>query len=143
MHAIKKIKQSFLNLLELLNSEVKLVFIGVVTPLTYSKTYLSNLKESEGTPIYNFFSDKEEIYSSIQEEADDFKNIKKVDYVILYWHMSEWIKKNINEILSNVQNIDAVFDGHTHDEYNTTTKDNTNKDIPLSKLVQNFTTLVN
>ena len=83
MHAIKKIKQSFLNLLELLNSEVKLVFIGVVTPLTYSKTYLSNLKESEGTPIYNFFSDKEEIYSSIQEEADDFKNIKKVDYVIL------------------------------------------------------------
>jgi 2',3'-cyclic-nucleotide 2'-phosphodiesterase (5'-nucleotidase family) len=47
--------------------------------------------------------------------------------------MSEWIKKNINEILSNVQNIDAVFDGHTHAKYNTTTKDKSNKDIPITQ----------
>jgi 2',3'-cyclic-nucleotide 2'-phosphodiesterase (5'-nucleotidase family) len=61
----------------------KIGFIGIVTPLTYSKTYLSNLKESDGTPIYNFFSDKQEMYSAIQEEADNLKNNQKVDYVIL------------------------------------------------------------
>ena len=38
-----------------------------------------------------------------------------------------------NEILSNVQNIDAVFDGHTHDEYHTTSKDKSHKDIPITQ----------
>ena len=47
--------------------EKKIGFIGVVTPLTYSKTYLSNLKDSDGTPMYYFISDKEELYKDIQD----------------------------------------------------------------------------
>ena len=38
-----------------------------------------------------------------------------------------------NEIFSNIQNIDAVFDGHTHAIYNTTTKDRSNKDIAITQ----------
>ena len=87
----KKNKTKLFEPSRIIEGSKKLFFIGVVTPLTYSKTYLSYLKESEGTPIYNFFSDKEEIYSSIQEEADDFKNIKKVDYVILLTYV--WMNK--------------------------------------------------
>ena len=51
----------------------KIGFIGVVTPLTFSKTILSNEKESDGTPVYNFFSDKEVLYTAIKEEADNLK----------------------------------------------------------------------
>ena len=112
----------------------KIGFIGIVTPLTYSKTYLPNLKESDGTPIYNFFSDKQEMYSAIQEEADNLKNNQKVDYVILLTHVG--MNKEAytsNEILSNVQNIDAVFDGHTHEAYNTSSKDKSNKNIPVTQ----------
>jgi len=112
----------------------KIGFIGLVTPLAFSKTYLSNLKESDGSPIYNLFSDKEEMYTAIQEEADDLKNNKKVDYVILLTHVGMNKEEyTSNEILSKVQNIDAVFDGHTHDAYNTTSKDKSNKDIPITQ----------
>ena len=112
----------------------KIGFIGIVTPLTYSKTYLPNLKESDGTPIYNFFSDKQEMYSAIQEEADNLKNNQKVDYVILLTHVGMNKEEyTSNEILSNVQNIDAVFDGHTHEAYNTSSKDKSNKNIPVTQ----------
>ena len=112
----------------------KIGFIGIVTPLTYSKTYLPSLKESDGTPIYNFFSDKQEMYSAIQEEADNLKNNQKVDYVILLTHVGMNKEEyTSNEILSNVQNIDAVFDGHTHEAYNTSSKDKSNKNIPITQ----------
>ena len=38
-----------------------------------------------------------------------------------------------NELLSKVQNVDAVLDGHTHKIYNTTSKDMDNKDIHISQ----------
>jgi 2',3'-cyclic-nucleotide 2'-phosphodiesterase (5'-nucleotidase family) len=74
------------------------------------------------------------MYSAIQEEADNLKNNQKVDYVILLTHVGMNKEEyTSNEILSNVQNIDAVFDGHTHDVYNTSSKDKSNKNIPVTQ----------
>ena len=36
-------------------------------------------------------------------------------------------------LLSKLENVDAVLDGHTHLIYNTTTKDKNNKDIHISQ----------
>ena len=36
-----------------------------------------------------------------------------------------------NDLLSNLVNVDAVLDGHTHLIYNTTTKDKNSKDIHI------------
>jgi len=114
--------------------EKKIGFLGVVTPLTYSKTYLSNLKDSDGTPMYYFISDKEELYKAIQDEVDNLRNNQNVNYVILLTHVGiDKEEYTSNEILSNVQDIDAVLDGHTHKEYAITTKDKTNKDIPITQ----------
>ena len=38
-----------------------------------------------------------------------------------------------NELLSKVQNVDAVLDGHTHKIYNTTSKDMDDKDVHISQ----------
>ena len=38
-----------------------------------------------------------------------------------------------NILLSKIQNIDAVLDGHTHQIYNTTSKDMDNKDIHITQ----------
>ena len=38
-----------------------------------------------------------------------------------------------NELLTKLENVDAVLDGHTHIIYNTTTKDKNNKDILISQ----------
>jgi len=36
----------------------KIAFIGILTPLTFSKTYLAYLKDENGVPIYDFLTDK-------------------------------------------------------------------------------------
>ena len=111
----------------------KIGFIGIVTPLTFSKTYISTLKESDGTPIYNFLSDRTELYSSIQEEVDKLKK-EGVDYVILLTHIGMDVEEyTSNDILSHLNGVDAVLDGHTHRVYNTTSKDKDNKDIPIAQ----------
>jgi 2',3'-cyclic-nucleotide 2'-phosphodiesterase (5'-nucleotidase family) len=38
-----------------------------------------------------------------------------------------------NELLSKIQNVDAVLDGHTHLIYNTTSKDKNSKDVHISQ----------
>ena len=112
----------------------KIGFIGIVTPLTFSKTYISTLRESDGTPIYNFLSDKEEMYKAIQDEIDKLKNEGGVDYVILLTHVGMNEEEyTSNEILSHLNGVNAVFDGHTHKIYNTTTKDKDNKDIHITQ----------
>ena len=54
----------------------KIGFIGIVTPLTFSKTYLSTIREPDGTPIYDFLSETKELYSTIQKEIDKLRNEK-------------------------------------------------------------------
>ena len=111
----------------------KIGFIGIVTPLTFSKTYLSTLRESDGTAIYNFLSNKEELYTTIQEEIDKLRD-KGADYVILLTHVGMNVEEyTSNDILSNLNGVDAVLDGHTHKVYNTTSKDKENKDIHIAQ----------
>ena len=111
----------------------KIGFIGIVTPLTFSKTYLSTLRESDGTAIYNFLSNKEELYTTIQGEIDKLRD-KGADYVILLTHVGMNVEEyTSNDILSNLNGVDAVLDGHTHKVYNTTSKDKENKDIHIAQ----------
>ena len=48
-----------------------------------------------------------------------------------------------NEILSNVQNEDSIFDEHTHNIYNTTTKDKNKSDIHIIQTRIKLETLAN
>ena len=111
----------------------KIGFIGIVTPLTFSKTYLSTLRESDGTAIYNFLSNKEELYKTIQDEIDKLID-EGANYVILLTHVGMNVEEyTSNDILSNLNGVDAVLDGHTHKVYNTTSKDKENKDIHIAQ----------
>ena len=113
--------------------EKKIGFIGILTPLTFSKTYLSSLRESDGTPIYNFLSNKEELYTTIQGEIDKLRS-EGANYVILLTHVGMNVEEyTSNDILSNLNGVDAVLDGHTHKVYNTTSKDKENKDIHIAQ----------
>ena len=111
----------------------KIGFIGIVTPLTFSKTYLSSLRESDGTAIYNFLSNKEELYTTIQGEIDKLRS-EGANYVILLTHVGMNVEEyTSNDILSNLNGVDAVLDGHTHKVYNTISKDKENKDIHIAQ----------
>ena len=118
----------------------KIGFIGIVTPLTFSRTYISTIRENDGTPLYNFLSNREEMYAAVQKEIDNLRS-EGVDYVILLAHVGMFDEEyTSNEYISHINGVDAVLDGHTHKVYNTTTKDKDNKDIHIS---QTGTKLVN
>ena len=101
--------------------------------MTFSKTYISTVRESDGTPTYDFLSNKEELYSTIQAEVDKIRN-NGVNYVILLTHVGKDIEDfTSNEILSKVSGVNAILDGHTHKVYNVTSKDKDNKDIYIAQ----------
>ena len=113
----------------------KLGFIGVLTPLTFSKTYLSTIKDNNNEPIYDLLSGNngKDLYEEVQKNIDDLK-AQKVDYVILLTHLGMSAEEYTSDgLLSNLKNVDAVLDGHTHRIYNTSTKDKDNKDIPIAQ----------
>ena len=114
----------------------KIAFIGVLTPLTFSKTYLLTLRDSNGEAIYDFLADNDaqDLYDRVQENINKVRNEEGADYVILLTHVGMDVEQyTSNNILSKVQNVDAVLDGHTHRIYNTTSKDMNNKDIHISQ----------
>ena len=112
----------------------KIGFIGIVTPLTFSKTFLSTVRDPDGTPVYDFLSDKEQLYSEIQNEIDNLRKDKGADYIILLTHIGKDIEEfTSNDILSHLRDVDAILDGHTHKVYNTLSKDKDNKDIYIAQ----------
>ena len=114
----------------------KIGFIGVLTPLTFSKTYLSSIKDEAGEPLYDFLvsNGNQELYDKIQEYVNELRNDKKVNYVILVTHLGlAGDKYPSDALLSKLSGVDAVLDGHTHLVYNVTSKDKDNKDIHITQ----------
>ena len=107
----------------------KIAFIGALTPLTYSKTYLSTLLDDNGKPLYDFYADHDSLASIVQKYVDEVRG-NGVDYVILLTHIGMDVEEyTSNDLVSRIQNVDAVLDGHTHIVYAKTSKDKNGKDV--------------
>ena len=110
----------------------KIGFIGVLTPLTFSKTYLVKVMDEEtGNPMYDFRG--EELEQLIQKYINELKE-KNVNYIILLTHLGMGVEQYTSDgLLSKLEGVDAVFDGHTHSVYNVKAKDKTNAEIPIAQ----------
>ena len=114
----------------------KIGFIGVVTPLTFTKTYLVSIVDETGNPMYDFRG--EELAQVVQKYINELKE-KNVDYIILLTHLGMNVEQYTSDgLLSKLEGVDAVFDGHTHSVYNVTTKDKNNADIPIAQTGTKF-----
>ena len=99
---------------------VKIAYIGAVTPDTFTQTTPSFFKDMDGNLIYTFGGEEKGkiLYSSIQKAADEAR-AEGVDYVILAGHLGEY--KDVTEhwsapsVIANTRGIDAVIDGHSHE----------------------------
>ena len=113
----------------------RIAFIGVLTPLTFSKTYLSSVKDKNGEPIYDFLAGENGkiLSDTVQKYIDEIKN-NSTDYIILLTHIGMEVEAYTSEgLLKNLKNVDAVLDAHTHKIYNVTQKDKDNKDIHITQ----------
>ena len=94
----------------------KIAFIGIVTPLAFSKTYLSSIKDEQGNPKYDFLSGNNKLYETTQKYINEVKD--NVDYVILLTHMGMDMEEyKSNGLLSQLTGVTVVLDGHTHKVY--------------------------
>ncbi|MBO6244618.1 MAG: bifunctional metallophosphatase/5'-nucleotidase, partial [Clostridia bacterium] len=118
---------------------IKIGFIGLVTLQTLTKTYLHSLVDKNGELIYDFLNGNKgnELYERVQQQINNLKNEDHVDYVIIISHfgyggdaLKEYTSKGL---LENLSGVNAIIDGHTHLIYNSTWKDEDNKDIYISQ----------
>ena len=114
--------------------EKKIGFIGVTTPQALSKSYLHSIVDENGTIIYDFLTENEgkELYDAIQKYINEVRE-KGANYVILLAHVGnegDAVEKYIIiGILSIINDVDAVKDGHTHKIYSIKSKDKDGKEI--------------
>ena len=97
---------------------------------------MSTIKDSNGEAIYDFLAgnNAQELYDRIQEHINHVRNEEGADYVILLTHVGMNVEQyTSNILLSKIQNVDAVLDGHTHQIYNTTSNDMDNKNIHITQ----------
>ena len=119
----------------------KIGFIGIVTPLTFSLTKLSSIKDQNDENLNDFLSkiNYQELYDNIQKYINELKE-KGVDYVILLTHIGKGGFQNFKSdfFLSKLEGVDVILDGHRHLIYNETSKDKNNKNIIISQAGTKF-----
>jgi len=92
--------------------ELKVGFIGALTPTTFTSSTPTNFTDSTGRVIYDFHAgDTREL---IQNAADEARQ-KGADYVIVIGHLGDDspIAASVN-VLKETRGIDAFIDGHAH-----------------------------
>ena len=115
----------------------RLAFIGILTPQTLSKTKLFKILDENGEMVYDFLAGNEgkDLYDTVQKYIDEI-NQYKVDYIIILSHLGnegELNEYTSGELISHINGISAVLDGHSHQIYNITMKDTEGNDIPLAQ----------
>ena len=126
-----------------LNNTKKIAFIGVTTPQTLSISSIIKELDENKTNKYDFLTERNgsELYEEIQKNIDAAKS-ENADYIIMIAHSG----KDSNSLyqyttvgmMENLENVDAVLDGHTHQVYSTVTPDKNGKKIILAQTGTKF-----
>ena len=106
-------------MLELGNKKV--AFIGATTPQTLTSSTPKYFQDKNGKFIYGFLEDDSgvKLYKALQETVDRARK-EGADYVFLVGHLGTngaLPKWSSGAIAAHTYNIDAVIDGHSHEQY--------------------------
>ena len=96
---------------------VKIAFIGITTPESFTKSTPAYFQDEDGNYIYNILGgeDGSELYAAVQTAIDAAS--AEADYVIALGHLgvdassSPWTSE---EVIANTTGLDAFIDGHSH-----------------------------
>ncbi len=97
---------------------VKIAFVGVTTPKTFTSSTPAYFQDAEGNFIYGFCegNNGQDLYDAVQK-AVDAARAEGASYVFLQAHLgiedecSPWTS---SEVIANTTGIDALMDGHSH-----------------------------
>ena len=135
---------------------VKVAFVGVCTPETFTKSTPTYFQDANGNYIYGFCEGNNgaDLYNAVQKAIDAAK-AAGADYVIGLGHLgideqsSPWMSKEVIanttgfdafidsesvgnrsiDLLNAVKGIDLFIDGHSHSTFSETIKDKSGKEV--------------
>ena len=118
--------------------DVKIGFIGVVTPDAFSKTVLHDILNESGEPMYSFLIDDsgEKLCTALQGYIDELR-AQGADYVFLLSHLGNagsitpYFKTEA--VVRNLTGLTMVLDGHSHETCNTTMQDKEGREVPVAQ----------
>ena len=118
--------------------DLKIGFVGAVTPDTFTSSKIKDVVDEVGEPMYDFLSDAtgDRLAAALQQSIDDVRK-NGADLVILLAHLGSDMKDasiySSNTIVGKLTGVDMVIDGHTHEVYNTTIPDKEGNLIPAAQ----------
>jgi 2',3'-cyclic-nucleotide 2'-phosphodiesterase (5'-nucleotidase family) len=97
--------------------DIKVAFVGVTTPESFTKSTPAYFQDEFGAYIYGFSEGNNgaDLYAAVQAAVDAAS--QEADYIIAIGHLgvdaqsSPWTSK---EVIANTTGIDAFIDGHSH-----------------------------
>ena len=98
---------------------VKVAFVGVTTPKTFTSSTPTYFQDENGNYVYGFSEDEtgEKLYAAVQS-AVDAARAEGATYVVAMAHLGNedtcapWRYDNV---ITNTNGIDVFLDGHSHD----------------------------
>ena len=118
--------------------DLKIGFVGVVTPDTFTRSAIKDIVDEVGEPMYDFLADEtgDRLSDALQKSIDEARK-SGADLVILVSHLGIYANGDSiyssNAVVGKLTGIDAVIDGHTHEIYNTRILDKQGKMIPIAQ----------
>lgn len=113
---------------------VKVAFIGVTTPVTLTTSTPVHFQNQKGEYIYSFLEDKtgSRLLEAIQDEINTVKK-EGAHYIFVVAHIGLesgdfWSSLYLAK---NLQGINGIIDGHSHQRYNLLVENNSGEDVLL------------
>ncbi len=115
----------------------KVALVGATTPESFTKSTPAYFQDGSGNYIYGFCEDEtgKKLYEQIQQSVNSART-EGAQYVILVGHLGEngttdrWTS---DSVIKNTNGIDALIDGHSHEEYSKNIKNKDGKDVLLTQ----------
>ena len=118
--------------------DVKIGFVGVVIPDTFTKSVIKDILNEVGEPMYDFLADYtgDRLAERLQQAIDEVR-VAGADYVILVSHLgnndSITPQYRCDAIVGKLTGLDMVIDSHSHERYNRTVTDRAGRQLPIAQ----------
>lgn len=118
--------------------DVKIGFVGVVIPDTFTKSVIKDILNEVGEPMYDFLADYtgDRLAERLQQAIDEVR-VAGADHVILVSHLgnndSITPQYRCDAIVGKLTGLDMAIDSHSHELYNRTVTDSAGRQLPIAQ----------
>jgi len=117
--------------------EVKVAYVGIDTPETFTKSTPTYFQNDKGEYIYSFQQggSGKDLYAAVQKAVDAARK-EGADYVVALGHLGdngstqEW---KAQTVIANTNGIDLFIDGHSHEQIEKAVANKDGKDVPWAQ----------